>query len=59
MSGDPTNPGGSGAEGNSPPPAPPRTGEGASTALEALIRKRKQVESPEPAGEAPKDPPKA
>ena len=30
------------------PPAPPRTGEGASTALEAMLRKRKQVESPEP-----------
>lgn len=26
----------------------PRTGEGASTALEAMLRKRKQVETPEP-----------
>jgi hypothetical protein len=41
------------------PPAPPRTGEGSGTALEALIRKRKQVESPDPpdgAGEQPATP---
>jgi hypothetical protein len=33
---------------HTPPAAAPRTGEGASTALEAMLRKRKQVESPEP-----------
>jgi hypothetical protein len=31
-----------------PPATAPRTGEGASTALEAMLRKRKQVEGPEP-----------
>jgi hypothetical protein len=37
----------------------PRTGEGSGTALEALIRKRKQVEGPEPpeADEQPSCPP--
>lgn len=48
MNGEPKKPCGPGAEGNMPPASAPRTGEGASTALEALIRKRKQVEGPEP-----------
>jgi hypothetical protein len=39
-----------------PSAAAPRTGEGASTALEAMLRKRKQVESNEPADSDP--PPK-
>jgi hypothetical protein len=30
------------------PPITPRTGEGSGTALEAMLRKRKQVEGPEP-----------
>ena len=30
------------------PGVAPRTGEGASTALEAMLRKRRQVETPEP-----------
>ena len=48
MSCEPKKPFGPGTEGSTPPAAAPRTGEGASTALEALIRKRKQVEGPEP-----------
>ena len=55
MSGEPTSPGSTGAEGQAPAPAPARTGEGASTALEALIRKRKQVEGPEPPEADPAD----
>lgn len=47
MSVDPKRPSDPAVDGNAPPAAP-RTGEGASTALEALIRKRKQVEGPEP-----------
>ena len=55
MSGEPTSPGSTGADGHAPAPTPARTGEGASTALEALIRKRKQVEGPEPPEADPRD----
>lgn len=41
-----------------PAPAPARTGEGAKTALEAMLRKRKQVESPEPPDGKPSQPAK-
>ncbi|MEJ5990080.1 hypothetical protein WG902_08780 [Ramlibacter sp. PS3R-8] len=47
MSSDPKQQSGPGADGHAPAPTAPRTGEGASTALEALIRKRKQVEGPD------------
>jgi hypothetical protein len=47
MNSDPKKQPGSGADGHVPPATAPRTGEGASTALEALIRKRKQVEGPD------------
>ncbi|MCD6076406.1 MAG: hypothetical protein K0R89_344 [Ramlibacter sp.] len=53
------NPGPLPRDGSKQPPAPQRTGEGSGTALEAMIRKRKQVESPEPpdgAGEQPATP---
>jgi hypothetical protein len=47
----------------SPPPAQHKgergTGEGAGTALEALIRKRKQAELPDPADRVPPTPPAA
>ena len=59
MSGDAQNPGGPAKDGCKQPSAPPRTGEGSGTALEAMIRKRKQVESPEPpegAAEQPASP---
>jgi hypothetical protein len=45
------------APAQSPAPGKPTSGEGASTALEALIRKRKQAESPddsEPTAPLPK-----
>ena len=48
MSCEPKKPFVPGVEGSTPPASAPHTGEGASTALEALIRKRKQVEGPEP-----------
>ena len=48
MSSDAKKPSVPAADSRSPPPAAPRTGEGASTALEAMLRKRQQVESPEP-----------
>jgi hypothetical protein len=56
MSGEPTHPGGAGAGGHAPSPSAPRTGEGASTALEALIRKRKQAERPDPPDATTKPP---
>ena len=57
MSGEPKKPADAAAGGKTTPAGAPRTGEGASTALEALIRKRKQVESSEdsnPPSPAPK-----
>jgi hypothetical protein len=56
MSGEPKNPAGSATDAAKQPPAPPRTGEGSGTALEALIRKRKQVESPDPPDGAAQQP---
>ena len=54
MSGDAKEPAVPATEQPTPQTAAPRTGEGASTALEAMLRKRKQVESSEPPdGEAP------
>lgn len=56
MSCAPKNPADSAADGKAPPAGAPRTGEGASTALEALIRKRKQVEGPDPPDQAAQPP---
>lgn len=59
MSNEPTSPCGTGRDGHKQPPITPRTGEGSGTALEALIRKRKQVEGPEPpdGSQQPSSPP--
>jgi hypothetical protein len=59
VSNEPTSPSVPSRDGHKIPPIAPRTGEGSGTALEALIRKRKQVEGPEPAdgAEQPSSPP--
>ena len=59
MSGEPKKPGEPGRNGRAPAPIAPRTGEGSGTALEAMLRKRKQVEHPEPADGASQQPPPA
>ena len=49
MSKEPTKPASPATDGHKQqPPITPRTGEGSGTALEAMLRKRKQVEGPEP-----------
>lgn len=47
MSSDANQPAGPAADPKKQPAAAPRTGEGAATALEAMLRKRKQVEGPD------------
>lgn len=56
MSCEPKKPSDAEADGKSPPAGAPRTGEGSGTALEALIRKRKQVERPDPPDDAAQQP---
>ncbi|MCC2633765.1 MAG: hypothetical protein K0S48_1651 [Ramlibacter sp.] len=56
MSGEPKKPADAAADGKTPPAGAPRTGEGSGTALEALIRKRKQVEGPDPPDAAAQPP---
>jgi hypothetical protein len=48
MSGEAKKPAMPATDHKTPPGTAPRTGEGASTALEAMLRKRKQVETSEP-----------
>jgi hypothetical protein len=57
MTGKPTQPADPGADDHAPRPIAPRTGEGSGTALEAMLRKRKQVEHPEPADGCQQPPP--
>ena len=59
MSNEPMNPTGPKRDEHKLPLITPRTGEGSGTALEALIRKRKQVEGPDTAdaAEQPSSPP--
>jgi len=50
VSKEPTKPAGPASDGHKQQqPITPRTGEGSGTALEAMLRKRKQVEGPDPA----------
>jgi hypothetical protein len=55
VSKEPKTPPGPAGDGRKQQPITPRTGEGSGTAFEAMIRKRKQVEGPEPP-EAPAQP---
>jgi hypothetical protein len=56
VSKEPTTPAGPSRDGHKQQPITPRTGEGSGTALEAMLRKRKQVEGPEPPDGTPQPP---